>query len=643
MNDLLLSPILSNGIVIQRDSAFPVWSRKKAAVSFLGKTYESRQTDSKWLVTLEPAQAGGPFTMNIVSDEDSIIIQDIYIGDLWLCGGQSNMEMQMSRLIDDFGEEWETAAHYSHIRQFKAPQECDFSGVRENLSGGRWTAASGETLHEFSAVSWFFAKKMYEKYRIPIGLVNTAWGGTTVESWMSRDALADFPAKIADGEQYANPARCKETADKTDEAIQKWEDNLLREDLGLINNWKNPCLDISGWNEITLPGNFSNAGLERFCGVIWLVKEFDITAEFASQNAKIWLGTIVDADTVYINGAEAGNTCYRYPPRKYVPAGLLRQGKNRIVIRVTCNNGEGGITCDKPFRIFTDNETVELAGNWKYKTGVTACTRPQEFFFQRQPMGNFNAMIAPVLKFPLKGVIWYQGESNESYPHDYAKLFSCLITDWRKKNGNKKLPFLFIQLPVFGVPSDNDENSPWAIIREAQKSVLSVPFTGMAAALEFGEWNDLHPINKKDIGERLFLSAEKTLFSAGNTSPGPILRAFNNEKGTKINKLYLYFNNCGTGLKTHTIPSSSPRSYGPFQEINLKDIFLSVTGSEGQMRLPAEIEKPDVISIDISSVKNPKKVLYAWANNPRDRQLYNSDGLPAIPFKIELEPEKTNV
>jgi len=637
MKDSGLSALISDGMIVQRDSPFPVWSRKKIKVSFLGKTYESRQENGKWLITLDPARSGGPFTMDIVSDVEAAALHDIYIGDLWLCAGQSNMEMLMSRLCDDFSEEWETAGNkektgvdYSLIRQFKAPQECDFSAMRENLNGGKWIAASSETLHEFSAVAWFFAKKLYEKYRVPIGLLNTAWGGTPVESWMSVDALADFPAKTACAKQFADLDRCKEIAEKTVGAIQKWERKLANEDLGLAENWKSSDTDISGWDEITLPGSFSDAGLADFCGVIWLVKEFDITADFAAQNAKIWLGTIVDADTVYINGTVAGNTGYRYPPRKYVPAGLLKQGKNRIVIRVTCNNGEGGITGDKPFRIFTDNESVELAGNWKYKTGVTSDIRPQEFFFQRQPVGNFNAMIAPVLKFPLKGVIWYQGESNDSYPHDYAKLFRCLINDWREKNGNKELPFLFVQLPVFGVPSDNDEYSSWAIIREAQKSALSIPATGMAAALEFGEWNDLHPINKKDVGERLFLAAEKELFGAENTSPGPMLRGIKNE-GTK---LYLYFNNCGIGLTA--VQPSSQRGCAPEQAANSKNIYVSVTGIEGQMRLPAVIEGPDVIGIDIFPVKEPKKVLYAWANNPAARQLFNSDGLPMLPFRVEI-------
>jgi len=613
MEDLFLSPVISNSMVIQRDTPFPIWSKKNITVTFLGKTYHAKNISDKWLVTLDSAKAGGPFEMEIISDSGSQKIHDIYIGDVWLCSGQSNMEMQMQRLRDDFSEEWETK-EFPVVRQFNVPQEWDFSSPREEISGGSWACISAETLHSFSATAWFFAKNLYEKHRIPIGLVLTAWGGTPIEAWMSEEALADYPAKIAAGKQYADISNIEKIAKSSGAAIQEWETNLTHEDTGIAKQWQKQQTDISGWDDINLPGDFSDAGVTNFCGAIWIAKEFDISENFESKTVKLWLGTIVDADIVYINGVEIGNTGYRYPPRKYIPDGLIKQGKNRIVIRITCINGEGGVTCDKPFRIFTDNETVELSGTWKYKIGARAPVRPGEFFFQRQPMGNFNAMIAPVLKFPFKGVIWYQGESNDSNPHDYALLFPLMINDWRKKSGNKELPFLFVQLPIWKKPSDNDENSSWATIREAQQSVMSLPVTGMACAMELGEWNDIHPINKKDVGYRLFLAAEKTVFGVNNSSPGPTLRNF------KINqeKIYLHFDNCADGL------------------IVKEKTYLTVMESEGQSRLPAEIEGKDIISVDISSVKNSKKILYAWADNPRDRQLFNSDGLPALPFKIEL-------
>jgi sialate O-acetylesterase len=632
MKDILVSPIISDGMVLQRDSSFPIWSYKKITVTFLGKIYEAQSIDDKWLVTLDPVKAGGPFEMEIRSDDESITVKDIYSGDMWLCSGQSNMEMAMDRLHDDYSEEWELK-EFPVIRHFKVPQEWDYSVPRDDLQDGSWQKPSKETLSSFTATPWFFARNLYEKYRIPIGLINTAWGGTPVETWMSSDALSDFPEKIALGRQYADASKRDEVAGNAASAITKWETNVTHEDIGISKEWKNPSTDISSWDDITLPGDFSAAGLVNFCGAIWLSKDFEVGANFAAKDVKVWLGTIVDSDTVYVNGVEIGNTGYRYPPRKYVPKELIKEGKNRIVIRVICNNGEGGVTVDKPFRIFTDSESVELCGTWKYKIGMKAEKRPDEFFIHRYPMGNFNAMVYPILKFPIKGVIWYQGESNDSTPNDYEKLFPLMINDWRKTNRSEKLPFLFVQLPIWKEASDNNEKHGWAIIRKAQAAAMSASNTGMACALDLGEWNDLHPINKKDVGFRLFLAAEKLISGVDNTSPGPVVSRFERQQ----NKINIFFNNCGKGLKVVSTPSSKVEPSTAVCENEPNTAYVSVIGEDGHVRKPAKIEGANSISVDIDSIKNPKRILYAWADNPRDRQLFNSDGLPAIPFRIEIE------
>jgi sialate O-acetylesterase len=632
MKELFFSPIISDGMIIQRDKHFPIRCNKMVTITFLEKTYKSDYENETWLITLDPVKTGGPYEMQITYNNQTIFIKDIYAGDVWLCAGQSNMEMQMQRLIDDFDEEWKNADDYSLIRQFKVSQQWDFASEREDLTDGSWVCASSKTLHDFSGTAWFFAKNLYDKYKIPIGLIMTAWGGTPIESWMSKDALCDFPSVIAESMQYAAPSVREKITKDTSYGILEWETNLKHEDVGLVMGWEKSNTDISEWENIILPSDFADThsqknDLSGFCGVIWLAKDFYIENDFALENAKVWLGTIIDADTVYINGHEIGNTSYRYPPRKYNAGNLLNKGNNRIVIKVTCNNGQGGITKDKPFKIFTDNETIELAGEWKYNIGVKSPARMEEFFFQRKPIGNFNAMIAPVLKFPLKGVIWYQGESNESAPHEYAQLFKLMIQDWRKRNNecikeNKELFFLFVQLPVLGNPSDNNEQHNWPVLRESQKSALSLPNTAMAVALELGEWNDIHPLNKKDVGYRLFIAAEKAISGVDNTSPGPTIKKIEFSAGktdNKEQKIILSFDNCGNGLQSLS-----------------SGTYVSVIGNEEQIRLPALITGTDEISIDVSSVKNPKKILYAWADNPRDMQLINSDGLPVLPFKIDL-------
>jgi sialate O-acetylesterase len=615
---ITISPLTSNHMIIQRGLAWPIRGeappQTEITVLFLGKTYRANADSAgQWEILLDSQVPGGPHTMQISAPQtDALIIEDIFIGDIWLCSGQSNMEMLMDRLRDTFPAEWESRS-FPPIRQFTVPQEWDFSGPRAALCGGHWETATPETLHTFSGTAWFFAKYVYEQHRIPIGLVSTAWGGTPIESWMSRTALAAFPKKIALGDKYANTVTCNRIIRAAEKKITAWESALTETDSGLAEKWQNPDTDISGWNTLTLPGNFApdSGEMDRFCGVIWLCREFDVTADFAAKNAQVWLGTITDADTVYVNGVTVGSTGYRYPPRKYpIPAGTLHAGTNRIVARVTCWNGEGGMIEEKPFRVFSERGAIELKGAWKYRIGAESPSRPEEFFFQRQPMGPFNAMIAPVLRYPFKGVIWYQGESNDGNPGEYADLFKAMIQDWRHTYGTEPLPFLFVQLPIFGDMGENNESDSWALIRAAQQSALSLPLTGMAVALDLGEWNDLHPLNKKGIGYRLFLAAEQTVFGWKNTSPGPTLR------GGELNgeKLILTFTHCGEGLYSRETP------------------YVSVVAADGTFRCPAEIIAPDTLSIDLTSRKNPQKVLYAWANNPRDRQLCNSENLPVNPF-----------
>lgn len=620
MNKIKISALIGDSMIIQQEIAFPIWGdsapETRITIVFLDKTYTTQtNADGKWRVVLDGAPVGGPYTMDISSDstEERIHITDIYAGDVWLCSGQSNMELPMERLKDDFSEEWKPPVN-SLIRQFKIPQEWDFSGPREELHDGSWTPASPETLNGFSGTAWFFAKKLYEKHKTPVGLINAAVGGSPVEAWMSKEGLAPYPQKITQSEPYADTAFMEKKVQENEKCQQDWYDTVDAGDDGLIGEWFSKTTDDSTWETLELPGRFDEGGVPAdFCGVIWLRREFIVPPEHASQQAKAWLGVITDADTVYVNGVEIGNTAYRYPPRKYtIPARLLREGENQITIRVICNNGQGGVTRDKPFKIFSDDWTSSLHGTWKYKISLTVPPIPPNFFIKWQPMGLYNAMIAPLLTLPVKGVIWYQGESNDSTPHEYAALFSDLIKDWRRKRNQPDMPFLFVQLPIFGAPSENTEKSAWAMIREAQATALALPKTGMACALDLGEWNDLHPLNKKGVGERLALAAEAVVHGEKNTAPGPLARTVRREG----NRLVITFDNCGTGLTARETP------------------HISVIAGGKTVRLPACIEDDSIIVENVPPTA--ETILYAWADNPADRQLYNTDGLPAIPFRFQL-------
>jgi sialate O-acetylesterase len=631
--------LISDGMVIQRGAAVPVRGYtdplRPVTVRFLEKTYTAVADESgTWTVSLKPSDPGGPYRMEIAAgplggeaEHTGIIVRDIYIGDVWPCSGQSNMELPMARIRDNYPEEWEQPIN-SLVRQFQVPITWDFTGPRDDMSGGLWMTASPESLVNFSGTAWFFAQKWHEKHKIPIGLIKAAAGGSPIESWMSREALRDFPRKIAESGQYADPALADKRLRENDAVQKQWHDLLRRSDEGLPENaeWFKTDLDDSAWKEMELPGFFTGEGLEEFCGVVWLRKNIAVPAELTGRELKIWLGTIVDADTVYINGREVGNTTYRYPPRKYIiPAGLLHEGINQISVRVICSNGNGGFTPDKPFKIFSDTRIIELRGTWKYKTTAAVPPKPPEFHIEWLPCGLFNAMIAPLLPYPLKGIIWYQGESNDKNPEEYEDLFLSMIQDWRNRKKQRALPFLFVQLPLFGVPSENTENSPWALLRESQMRALRLPDTGMAAALDLGEWNDLHPLNKRDIGRRLALAAEDLIDKEQNSSPGPLLEKM--EKSGNI--LTLSFDRIGAGLVIKD-EESPPGAEG-------KRMYVTIISKDKKIsRVPATLKNRRQVVVDLLRIHEPEKILYAWADNPADRQLYNTGGLPAIPFKRSL-------
>jgi sialate O-acetylesterase len=440
---------------------------------------------------------------------------------------------------------------------------------------------------------------------------------------MSAGALKEFPQETERGRRFADPDYRQTVLEKNLIRVNAWYDAVEREDPGLREKWYLDETNDSDWKELSLPGSFANGGAdgsipEDFRGVIWFRKSVHLSAAFDGKEAKIWLGTIVDADTVYINGREIGNTTYRYPPRKYnLPEGLLKQGENHICIRVLCCRDGGQITPGKPFRIFNDQEAVELAGSWKYKTSLCTSSCPEAFFIQREPTGLYNAMIAPVIRHPVKGIIWYQGETNadtDEHAKDYAAHFTALIRDWREQSGHGNIPFLFVQLPLFGKPEENTEKSRWAAIREAQAAALSLPATGMATAMDLGEWNDLHPSNKKGVGSRLALAAMAAAYGETNSAPGPLLRGLCREGDNVI----LSFDNCGAGLEARNA------------------VYVTVCAGKNSFRLQAVIRGKDRLVVNVAGVQNPEKILYAWADNPADRWLYNSGGLPAAPFRALL-------
>lgn len=623
-SQLRLPALVRDSMILQRDTKVRIWGwaspKEKVEVKVNGRTYNTRaQANGNWEVFLAPTPAGGPYTMSL-KGKNRIELKDILFGDVWFCSGQSNMVHQLN-IHDVTYARVISEANDPQIRQCWIPTLADLNGPRTELPAVYWKAAVGEDIRPFSAVAYFFAKKIHDKYKIPIGIINSSVGGTPIEAWTSEEGLQDFSSLISQIQknkdtQYVN------SLIRNNAALPRPAPPV---DLGLEAkpSWYDPTYVPGGWRRIHIPGFWEDQGVKDLNGVVWYRKEIEIPQSMAGKPARVFLGRIVDADELYINGKSVGRTTYQYPQRRYtVPEGVLKTGKNLFVIRVTNNGGKGGFVPDKPYCIFSGMDTVSLMGDWDYKVGVVfrpfngPRTQPP-VNAPNQPTALYNAMVAPVIPYTIKGICWYQGESNAGRPVEYEALMKALIEDWRKKWNLGTIPFFYVQLPGFMDYSYLPGESNWARLRESQLKAMKTDRTGMAVAIDLGEWNDIHPDNKKDVGERLALWAlyeaygEKELVHSG-----PMLEKI--DVGTE--KITLHFTHIGSGLITRD--GEAPAEFAIAGED--KKFVWAQTKLEGNK-----------VVIWNDEVKNPKYVRYAWADNPVNPNLINKEGLPASPFRTD--------
>ncbi|HWB92679.1 MAG TPA: sialate O-acetylesterase [Puia sp.] len=630
-----LPRLIRDSMMLQRDARINVWGwaskGEKISIKFNGRSYRTKTGgDGKWMLQLSSTPAGGPYTMDITG-RNRITLHDILVGDVWICSGQSNMVHQM-KLHSVLYQDEIDHANYPQIRQFWIPTLTDLNGPHEDLPAGSWKSANPQDVLEFSAVAYFFAKDIYEKLHVPIGLINASVGGSPIEAWTSEEGLKAFPNIVRTIDRnkdtaYVNsfnrrPAPANPSS-RTGGTSAGPGGNLPR-DKGLsgATPWYDPAYAPKGWKQIGIPGYWEDQGLKDLNGSVWYRKEIDVPASMTGRPAKVFLGRIVDADFLYINGRLIGNTTYMYPQRRYaVPAGLLHPGKNLFVVRVVNNFGKGGFVPDKPYSLIAGSDTIDLKGYWQYKVGEVF--PPHRGFggggglsAQNQPTALYNAMLAPLTPYTIKGFLWYQGESNTGRPAEYAQLQPALIADWRNKWKEGDLPFLYVQLPGFGDYNYLPSESQWADLREAQAKSLSVPNTAMAVAIDLGEWNDLHPDRKKDVGDRLALAAEKLVYGMNIVASGPTYRS----STTEGNKIIIQFDNTGSGLITND--GEEPQEF-------------AIAGADKKFVWANARIEGDKVVVWNDAIKDPKYVRYAWADEPVNPNLYNKEGLPAGPFRVE--------
>ena len=616
-----LPKLIADGMVLQRDKPLKIWgwaSPKEAVrLSFLSKIYKTKASEvGKWEIILPQQKAGGPYEM-IFKGANELKIKNILFGDVWFCSGQSNMVHQMALHSVTYAKDIAEATN-TNIRHFWIPTATNLNGVAEDFPvNTSWKVCTPENVLQFSAIAYFFAKKNYEKYQVPIGLINASVGGTPIEAWISEEGFKDF-SKIQ--------ATIQKNKDTSYINSFKRVDNFTPppvQDKGLMGDkkWFDVSYTPKGWKPINLPGYWEDQGIKDLNGVVWYRREIKIPATMLSKPARVFLGRIVDADVLYINGKQVGATTYQYPQRRYnLPTDLLKVGKNTFVVKVTNNGGKGGFVPDKPYYLFSEKDTIDLKGTWQYKVGEVFIPRTGGSFgggfsAQNAPTALYNAMVAPALNFGIKGILWYQGESNSGNGAEYAKLQPAQITDWRKKFNQGELPFLYVQLPNFMDANYIPSESQWAELREAQLKSLAVPNTAMAVGIDLGEWNDIHPDNKKDVGERLALAAQKLVYGENIVSSGPLFQSASIEK----DKIVISFSNIGSGLKAN-------------DDEELRE--FAIAGVDKKFVWATAKIVGDKIEVSHAKIASPMYVRYAWADNP-NVNFYNIEGLPASPFRTD--------
>jgi sialate O-acetylesterase len=608
-------------MVLQRDVKIKIWgwasAGEKLTINFNGKKSKvTADKDGKWLTWLPATKAGGPYTMNIDAS-NHIILRDILVGDVWLCSGQSNMVHQMI-LHPELYEKDIVSANYPDIRQFWIPTLTDLQKPQDDLPTGYWKSANPQDVLQFSVVAYFFGKMIHDKYQVPIGLINATVGGPPVECWTSEEGLKAFPSVISTIEKNKDTAYINGI---NRAAFQRSANRPKPQDKGSMGPvpWYDTAYMPKGWRNINVPGYWEDQGVKNLDGIVWYRREINIPASMTNVPAKIRMGRIVDADFFYVNGKLVGNTTYQYPQRRYqLPPGLLKAGKNVITIKVTNTSGKGGFLPDKPYYLAANGDTLDLKGYWQYK--VADVFVPQQNFggggiaLDYQPTALYNAMIAPLTNYTMRGVLWYQGEGNTGRPSEYQERLTAMINDWRNKWKLGDFPFLFVQLPNFGDMQYIPSESGWAVLRDQQLKTLSVPNTAMAVTIDLGEWNELHPDRKREIGERLALGAMKLSYGEKNiVSSGPLYQSSTIDG----NKIIIHFTSVGGGLIANDGEELSE---------------FAIAGADKKFVWAKAKIEGDKVVVWNENVSNPVYVRYAWADCPVNPNLYNKEGLPASPF-----------
>ena len=655
----------------------------------------SASSDGEWKLEFNPGPAASGKDLVLTcesagqaeSEKTKIVYKNVAVGEVWICSGQSNMQLQMERLKYTYSDEFKKPEN-QNVRMITIPVKFDFEGPKDSVENPEWKIAGSETLSGMSGTAYFFARRLTEELGVPVGVIACCQGGTPITAWMNAEYMEGIGDYVKRLEQLRRPGYVAGVQKAEKEAQDTWYGRLSEYDTGLAESWeKMTCGQAmdAGWGTCNIPGEID---LIDEGGIVWFKKEIILTKDqveyFEKNGARIWTGTIRDADRVYINGEKVGETFYVYPPRRYnVPSGLLKEGVNTITLRVQQNLGQRKMyfwpekhyalaSCDakviptairnvervegiSPAKMgcsvneLTVNEGkgiyIPLNGEWLCCGTSQVVDCPPTTFFEYEPEALYNAMLSPCFNTAVRGALWYQGESNDSNPSEYEELLCRMIKLWRGKFAycpESSMPFVVMQLPSWAddvLPDSYPLDSSWALIREAQASaVAKIKNIALSVAIDAGEWNDLHPEKKLTGGSR---AAEQAL---------GLVYGKDFKKCAKMNSLNLHAE-AGEPEESFCIVKFDSESKLEAFEINegiadftkpVSEVFgfaivtKNLFGKEAVLAVSAEISSDNTISLElpkISPFTRITEIRYLWANCPECVNLY-SGGLPAMPGRI---------
>jgi sialate O-acetylesterase len=659
-NTFTINKLFQNGMVLQQQTKNCVSGTAATgsaiSVTFRKKRYVSKADASgRWKVVFNPGEAGGPDVLTVTSsDEGEVTFTNVYTGEVWLCSGQSNMQLPMERLKYTYPQEMNAPVN-ELLRLYTVPISYSFAGEKNDLpEGGMWQPVGPNSISSFSGTSYFFAKKLQHDLKVPVGIINASQGGSPIASWLSEGSIKKWPLYVKRLEECRQNGYVETEGKKAREANDAWFAKCNSIDVGLSMKWNELEYEkVLDWNDFSVPGvddSFTEGG------TVWYKKEFMLLTNdvyLCSQHkVNLWLGTIIDSDTVWVNGTQCGSTPYQYPPRRYeIPQNVLHEGSNTITIRVVHCGKIVSFTAEKPYFIFTDNvkvkptrpgniicakgETsidedsvcVDLKGVWKMKEGCSLEEKPSDLFFEWQPTALYNSMLAPCFTYAVRGFVWYQGESDTGNPQNYEAQLTEMISLWRKKfsyRAEKNAPFIITQLPNCGERNDILSYSGWAAIRDAeQKAAYRNKNCGLAVTIDAGEWNDLHPENKETVGTRCAYEALRLAYKQKVPVSPRVKKVSQTDDGVMIEM------SGDVMCKGNEMPV-------------IACVLCGAAGSQSLTRMTVQaVAHTKIIAAlppdEMGRGSKITEVMYAWCDSPVKTVLYDKTStLPVGPFRIKV-------